>query len=165
MEVVDTGRAGVLAIVDYAHTPEAIEGVVRGAPRRSGGGGIVVVLGAGGDRDTTKRPLMGAAAARAGAAAVVVTDDNPRSEPPARIRAAVLAGARDAAKESGATVIEVEGRRAAIARGLELAASLEGTLLVLGKGHEQGQEIAGVVHAFDDRAVVRELATGSVVPS
>jgi UDP-N-acetylmuramoyl-L-alanyl-D-glutamate--2,6-diaminopimelate ligase len=96
---------------------------------------------------------MGAAAARA-AEMVLVTDDNPRSEDPAAIRAAVLAGAREAAEESGAEVLEVADRRQAIRRAVALAAPGD-VLLVAGKGHETGQEIAGVVHPFDDRDELR----------
>jgi UDP-N-acetylmuramoyl-L-alanyl-D-glutamate--2,6-diaminopimelate ligase len=95
---------------------------------------------------------MGAAAAR-GAGVVVVTDDNPRSEDPAAIRAAVLAGAVAAAADSGALVLEVPGRRDAIAEAVRRAWG-GGVVLVAGKGHEQGQEVAGVVHPFDDRAAL-----------
>jgi UDP-N-acetylmuramoyl-L-alanyl-D-glutamate--2,6-diaminopimelate ligase len=95
---------------------------------------------------------MGAAAAR-GADVVVVTDDNPRSEEPAVIRAAVLDGAVSAARDSGALVLEVSGRRNAIAEGVRRAWG-GGVVLVAGKGHEQGQEVAGVVQPFDDRAAL-----------
>jgi UDP-N-acetylmuramoyl-L-alanyl-D-glutamate--2,6-diaminopimelate ligase len=100
---------------------------------------------------------MGSAAA-AVADVVVVTDDNPRSEDPAAIRAAVLAGARERAGGSGALVIEIPGRRAAIAEAVSRAWSSEGTgvVLVAGRGHEQGQDVAGTVHPFDDRAVLRQ---------
>jgi UDP-N-acetylmuramoyl-L-alanyl-D-glutamate--2,6-diaminopimelate ligase len=104
---------------------------------------VICVLGAGGDRDKGKRPLMGAAAA-AGSDVLIVTDDNPRTEDPARIRAEVLAGA------GGADVREIAGRRAAIAAAVALAAPGD-VVAVLGKGHESGQEIDGVVHPFDDR--------------
>jgi UDP-N-acetylmuramoyl-L-alanyl-D-glutamate--2,6-diaminopimelate ligase len=140
-----------LVVVDFAHTPDAVTaalGALQGQGRP-----IVVVLGAGGDRDADKRPMMGAAAARA-ADIVVVTDDNPRSEPPEVIRAAVLAGARAAAQGSGATVLELPGRAPAVAEGVARAWG-GGVLLIAGKGHEQGQDIAGVVHPFDDRVVVR----------
>jgi len=145
------------AVVDYAHSPDA----VRAALDTLAGGArpLVVVLGAGGDRDRDKRELMGRAAAGA-ADVVVVTDDNPRSEDPAAVRAAVLAGARAEAAGSGARVLEVPGRAEAIAEGLARAGA--GTLLVAGKGHEQGQEIAGVVHPFDDRQVLRDLMLRAV---
>jgi UDP-N-acetylmuramoyl-L-alanyl-D-glutamate--2,6-diaminopimelate ligase len=89
--------------------------------------------------------------AAAGADVLVVTDDNPRSEDPAAIRAAILDGTRDAP----ATVLEIGDRRAAIADAVARARRGD-VVLIAGKGHETGQEIAGVVHPFDDRAVVRE---------
>jgi len=138
-----------LAVVDYAHSPDAITAAAR-ALRAGATGPLVVVLGAGGDRDREKRPLMGAAAAAA-ADVVVVTDDNPRGEDPAAIRAAVVAGAR--ASGAAAEVVEIGDRAAAIAEGVRRAWG-GGTLLVAGKGHETGQEVAGVVHPFDDRAVL-----------
>ena len=140
-----------LAVVDFAHTPVAVGAALQALTGM--GRPLVVVLGAGGDRDAEKRPLMGAAAAR-GADVVVVTDDNPRSEPPELIRAALLAGASAEALSSGAVVIEVPGRAEAVAEGLRRAWG-GGVLLVAGKGHEQGQDIGGVVHPFDDRLVVR----------
>ena len=130
-------------------------------PRTSGP--LVVVLGAGGDRDPGKRGAMGAAAALE-ADVVVVTDDNPRSEDPAAIRAAVLAGAREAAAQVGraVTVLEVADRADAVAVALGHArAGAGGTLLVAGKGHETGQEVAGTVHPFDDRDVLVRLLAGA----
>jgi UDP-N-acetylmuramoyl-L-alanyl-D-glutamate--2,6-diaminopimelate ligase len=150
--VQSTGADEPLAVVDYAHTPEAIANVLR-ALRPSTRGRLIAVLGAGGDRDPHKRPLMGAAAARH-ADVVIVTDDNPRSEDPAAIRAEVLAGAAQA--ERPVQVLEVGDRRQAIATAVETAGGTGDTVAVLGKGHEQGQEVAGVVHAFDDRLVLRE---------
>ncbi|WP_235502329.1 UDP-N-acetylmuramoyl-L-alanyl-D-glutamate--2,6-diaminopimelate ligase [Angustibacter sp. Root456] len=148
MEVVGDPTAGPLAVVDYAHTPDAVAAALQ-TLRSSVAGRLVVVLGAGGDRDPDKRPLMGAAAARA-ADVVVITDDNPRSEDPAAIRAAVLAGAREAAAPH-VEVLEVADRRQAIGEGARRAGRPGDVLLVAGKGHEPGQEIAGVVHPFDDR--------------
>ena len=147
------GGAAPLAVVDYAHTPDAVEAALRSL-RATTLGALVVVVGAGGDRDRQKRQAMGSAAAR-GADVVVVTDDNPRTEDPAGIRAAVLAGARG--EEASATILDVAGRRAAIAEGVRAAvdAGPGSTVLVLGKGHETGQEIAGVVHPFDDRDELR----------
>jgi len=107
-------------------------------------GRLICVIGAGGDRDRGKRPLMGAAAAR-GADLLLVTDDNPRSEDPAVVRAEVLTGAR-----GPATVVEVSGRREAIDEAVRRAGPGD-TIAVLGKGHEQGQEVAGEVFPFDDR--------------
>jgi UDP-N-acetylmuramoyl-L-alanyl-D-glutamate--2,6-diaminopimelate ligase len=144
----DLGR-GLLALVDYAHTPDAVARVVTAA-REGVRGKVIVVLGAGGDRDPHKRPAMGEAAAR-GADVVVVTDDNPRSEDPADIRAAVLSGATGV---SDARVIEVAGRDRAIHVAVHAYAAPGDVLLVLGKGHEQGQEVAGVVTPFDDRVVL-----------
>jgi UDP-N-acetylmuramoyl-L-alanyl-D-glutamate--2,6-diaminopimelate ligase len=121
---------------------------------------VVTVLGAGGDRDPGKRAAMGRAAAE-GSDVVVVTDDNPRSEDPAAIRAAVLAGARAAGR---AEVREVGDRRRAIAAAVALAGPGD-AVLVAGKGHETGQEVAGVVTPFDDREVLREaLADLARVP-
>jgi UDP-N-acetylmuramoyl-L-alanyl-D-glutamate--2,6-diaminopimelate ligase len=141
-----------LAIVDYAHTPDAIENVL-GALGRSGR--LIAVVGAGGDRDRDKRPLMGAAAASR-ADVVVVTDDNPRSEDPAAIRAAVIAGAEGVPEAQRAQILDVGERRKAIRSALAMAGGPGDTVVVLGKGHEQGQEIVGVVHPFDDRQVLLE---------
>jgi UDP-N-acetylmuramoyl-L-alanyl-D-glutamate--2,6-diaminopimelate ligase len=142
-----------LVVVDYAHTPDAVEAALR-ALRPSTTGALVVVLGAGGDRDRGKRQAMGRAAA-VGADVVVVTDDNPRTEDPAAIRAAVLAGAREAG--SPAILHDVHDRAAAI-RTAVLAAHAAGAgsaVAVVGKGHETGQEVAGTVHPFDDRDEAR----------
>ena len=110
-------------------------------------GRLIVVLGCGGDRDRAKRPLMGAAAA-ARADLLVVTDDNPRTEDPAAIRAAMLAGAR-AEPGAAARCVEIGDRRAAIAAAVATARAGD-AVVVAGKGHEQGQEIGGVVLPFDD---------------
>ncbi|MDQ6641369.1 MAG: UDP-N-acetylmuramoyl-L-alanyl-D-glutamate--2,6-diaminopimelate ligase [Actinomycetota bacterium] len=153
-ERVDAGQ-NWLAIVDYAHKPDAVAAALR-ALRAITAGRLIVVIGAGGDRDTGKRPLMGDIAARL-ADVLVVTDDNPRTERPADIRAEILAGIGvDADSGATAEVHEVDGRRAAIALAVGMARSGD-TVLVAGKGHETGQEIGGVVHPFDDRDVVREL--------
>ena len=159
MERVDLGQ-GYVAVVDYAHTPAAVERMLAEL-RPTVQGRLIVVLGAGGDRDRDKRPLMGAAGA-AGADVLLVTDDNPRSEDPAAIRSAVLAGALGV-KDRG-EVVEVGDRRAAVAEAVRRARPGD-AVVVAGKGHEQGQEVAGVVHPFDDRAVLRaalEKLTGSV---
>ena len=130
---------GAGVYVDYAHTPDAIATALR-ALRPHVMGRLVAVIGAGGDRDTTKRAPMGAAAA-AHADLVIVTDDNPRSEDPAAIRAAVMDGAPGAA--------EVGDRAEAILRAVA-ALGPGDALLICGKGHETGQEIAGTVYPFDD---------------
>ena len=152
LERIDAGQ-DFLAIVDYAHKPDALEAAIA-ALRPLTAGKLVLVLGAGGDRDTGKRPLMGEIGARA-ADVLIVTDDNPRSEDPAAIRAAVLAGA-----VGGAEVLEIGDRAAAIAHALAIAGPGD-TVLVAGKGHETGQEIAGVVHPFDDRDEVRNGLAGA----
>jgi UDP-N-acetylmuramoyl-L-alanyl-D-glutamate--2,6-diaminopimelate ligase len=138
---------GVPVVVDYAHTPDAIDAVVD-AGRRISNGRLIVVFGAGGDRDQSKRAAMGRAASRADL--VILTSDNPRSEDPRAIASAVRSGIRPTAR-----VVEEPNRRLAIRTALAAARSGD-LVLVLGKGHEQGQEIAGRVEPFDDRAVVRE---------
>ena len=142
---------GIQGIVDYAHSPDAIARVLRAA-RGIAAGRVIVVLGAGGDRDTGKRPLMGGTAARL-ADVLVITDDNPRSEEPAAIRAAVREGALSVAPAERAEVLE-EGDRAAAITVAVARAEAGDVVLVLGKGHEQGQEVAGVVSPFDDAAVL-----------
>lgn len=142
MQRIDVGQP-FLAIVDYAHKPAAVAAVLA-AVRRHGAGRVIVVIGAGGDRDHGKRPLMGEIAATA-ADVVIVTDDNPRTEDPAEIRAQLLAGTRGAPAE----VHEIGDRRAAIAAAV-MQARPGDVVLVAGKGHEEGQEIAGVVHHFSD---------------
>ena len=145
------------AVVDYAHTPEAIRAALR-ALRPTTPGSLVVVTGAGGDRDRDKRHSMGAAAAEV-ADLVVVTDDNPRSEDPAAIRAAILAGVEEArAGGRDLEVLEVGDRRAAIAAAVDAvwAQGPAATVAVVGKGHESGQDVGGVVHPFDDRAELAE---------
>ncbi len=146
-EPIDGGQ-GFLAIVDYAHTPAAIERAV-GAARRCGARRVIVAVGAGGDRDHSKRHLMGRAAASADIA--VVTSDNPRSEDPASIVDAVAAGAEAA----GASPVREPDRRRAIRWALA-AAGPGDAVLVLGKGHETGQDLGDRVMPFDDRVVVRE---------
>ncbi|MFD2092241.1 UDP-N-acetylmuramoyl-L-alanyl-D-glutamate--2,6-diaminopimelate ligase [Blastococcus deserti] len=155
MEPVDAGQPFV-AVVDYAHTPDAVTTALT-ALRGTTRGRLITVLGCGGDRDPGKRPAMGAAAAE-GSDVVVITDDNPRSEDPAGIRAAMLAGVHDVPADRRAEVHEVAGRRDALAAAVALARPGD-TLLVAGKGHETGQEIAGTVHPFDDREVLREVLT------
>lgn len=148
LERVDAGQDFVV-VVDYAHKPDAVEAAVR-TLRPLTDGQVIVVLGAGGDRDPGKRPIMAGIAARL-ADVLVVTDDNPRTEDPAEIRAAMLAGVGEPRGE----VVEVGDRRAAIREAVRRARPGD-IVLVAGKGHETGQEIAGVVHPFDDREVVRE---------
>jgi UDP-N-acetylmuramoyl-L-alanyl-D-glutamate--2,6-diaminopimelate ligase len=155
MERIDLGQP-FLAIVDYSHKPAAVEGALR-ALRPLTKGRLIIVLGCGGDRDRAKRPMMGAVAAR-DADLLIVTDDNPRSEDPAAIRAAMLAGVPPGLRER---VREIGDRAAAIEAAVTTAAPHD-TVLVAGKGHETGQEVAGVVHPFDDRDVLRQAIEGRV---
>jgi UDP-N-acetylmuramoyl-L-alanyl-D-glutamate--2,6-diaminopimelate ligase len=141
-----SGANPVSVIVDYAHTPDGIATVIETA-RTLTRGRVIVVIGAGGDRDRNKRPQMGRAASQADM--VVVTSDNPRSEDPDEIIAQVVSGVDNPA------VIKVTDRRQAI-RGALAAAHPGDMVLVLGKGHETGQEVSGVVFPFDDRQVIRE---------
>ncbi len=147
-EPIDEGQPFAV-LVDYAHTPDSLENVLRAA-RRLGEGRVISVFGAGGDRDRGKRPLMGRAGAELSDLAIV-TSDNPRSEDPRAIVAEVKAGAG----ERGGVEAEVD-RRAAIA--LAFSRAEEGdTVVIAGKGHEQGQEFEnGRKLPFDDREVARE---------
>jgi UDP-N-acetylmuramoyl-L-alanyl-D-glutamate--2,6-diaminopimelate ligase len=153
LEPVDAGQPWT-ALVDYAHAPEAVQRLLA-ALRPEVTGRLIVVLGCGGDRDQAKRPLMGAAAAR-GADLLIATDDNPRSEDPAAIRAAMLAGALAVPTGERGEVVEIGDRREAIAEAVRRARPGD-TVVVAGKGHERGQEVAGEVYPFDDRDVLREL--------
>ncbi|MFI6643800.1 UDP-N-acetylmuramoyl-L-alanyl-D-glutamate--2,6-diaminopimelate ligase [Streptomyces sp. NPDC050504] len=151
LERVDAGQP-YLAVVDYAHKTDAVESVLRSL-RKVTKGRLHIVIGCGGDRDTTKRGPMGAAAARL-ADTAVLTSDNPRSEDPLAILAAMLQGAADVpAHERGDVLVDAD-RAAAIAAAVARAEPGD-TVLVAGKGHEQGQDVAGVVRAFDDRQVLR----------
>ena len=147
LERVDEGQ-DFTVVVDYAHKPDAVTAALA-ALRPLTAGRLIVVLGAGGERDHGKRPIMGEIAARL-ADVLVVTDDNPRGEEPASIRAEILAGTRGGTAE----VVEVGDRRAAIREAVARARTGD-VVLVAGKGHETGQEVAGVVLPFDDRDVVR----------
>lgn len=153
MEVVAPGNP-FTTLVDYAHTPVAVATLLR-ALRPQTSGALILVLGCGGDRDTGKRPLMGEVAAR-GSDVLLITDDNPRSENPATIRAAMRAGAEAVPTSEAALVLEVEGRAEAIAAAVDRAATGD-TIVIAGKGHELGQEIDGLVTAFDDREVLRTV--------
>src|SRR4051812_43025371 len=153
-EPVDEGQ-GFAVLVDYAHTPDSLENVLRAA-RELSRGRVIVTFGAGGDRDRGKRPLMGEIAARL-ADEVVVTSDNPRSEDPEAILAEILAGIdRDDVRA------EVD-RRAAIAQAIGLAADGD-VVVIAGKGHEQGQEFAGGHKIpFDDATVAAEALRARLV--
>jgi UDP-N-acetylmuramoyl-L-alanyl-D-glutamate--2,6-diaminopimelate ligase len=155
-EAVDEGQPFTV-LVDYAHTPEALRGVLTAA-REIAAGRLLCVFGCGGDRDRGKRPLMGAVAAEV-ADHVVVTSDNPRSEDPGRIIEEIVAGVGQG------TVVEVEpDRRLAIRRAL--TAALPGDVVVIaGKGHEHGQTFANGTVPFSDREeaaeALRSLAAGA----
>ena len=150
-------RAGqeFAVVVDYAHTPDSLENVLRAA-REIAAGRVICVFGAGGDRDRGKRPLMGEIAARL-ADVAVVTSDNPRSEAPEAIVSEIVAGIAPGAGSSGGSVhVEVD-RRTAIEWAIALAEA-DDVVVIAGKGHEQGQELAdGVKLAFDDVTVAREV--------
>ncbi|MEE9534884.1 MAG: cyanophycin synthetase, partial [Acidimicrobiia bacterium] len=139
-------------LVDYAHTPDGINEVLD-TVRPLVAGRTLVVVGAGGDRDQAKRPAMGEAASRADVA--FITSDNPRTEDPAEIVAQVAAGAGEAAE----LVLE-PNRRTAIEMAISIAEAGD-VVLILGKGHESGQEIGGRVIPFDDRVVAREAVIGA----
>ena len=151
------GVAAPRAVVDYAHTPDAIRAALR-ALRPTTPGLLVCVTGAGGDRDRDKRAAMGAAAGEV-ADLVVVTDDNPRSEDPAAIRAALLEGVAEVrGRGRTVSVAEVGDRREAIREAVRAAwpDGPDATVAVVGKGHESGQDVGGVVHPFDDRHELAE---------
>ena len=145
LEKVDLGQS-FTALVDYAHSPDSVIRVLE-TLRESTSGKIIAVLGCGGDRDKSKRPLMGAALL-AGADVAIFTSDNPRSEDPAKIVKEMVSGLTLPATSS----IELDRKRAIE---IAVAAAKAGDVVViLGKGHEPGQEIASVKHNFDDRLVL-----------
>ena len=164
-EVVDAGQP-FSVVVDFAHTPDGLEALLRaatplvgvgvspGAGAGAGGGRVTVVFGCGGERDTEKRPLMGSVAAL-GADRVVVTSDNSRGEPTEAIIAAIVNGyERTHPRRSHALIVEPDRRTAIVAA---LADAGPGDIvLVAGKGHEVAQDIGGVVTAFDDVVVATE---------
>jgi UDP-N-acetylmuramoyl-L-alanyl-D-glutamate--2,6-diaminopimelate ligase len=145
LEKVDLGQS-FMALVDYAHSPDSVTSVL-GTLRESTAGKVIAVLGCGGDRDKGKRPLMGAALL-AGSDVAIFTSDNPRSEDPTQILKEMVSGLTLPA----ASVIEIDRKRAIE---IAVAAAKPGDVVViLGKGHESGQEIAGFTHNFDDRIVL-----------
>jgi UDP-N-acetylmuramoyl-L-alanyl-D-glutamate--2,6-diaminopimelate ligase len=148
LEPVEAGQP-FQVLVDYAHTPDSVENVLRAA-RPLTEGKLIVVLGCGGDRDRGKRPLMGEAAARL-SDLTVLTSDNPRSEDPEAIIAEIEPGAR---RGGGAYVVEPD-RRVAVRLAVE-AARAEDVVVIAGKGHETGQEFADRIVPFDDRVVAAE---------
>ncbi|GLZ03631.1 UDP-N-acetylmuramoyl-L-alanyl-D-glutamate--2,6-diaminopimelate ligase [Actinomadura sp. NBRC 104412] len=166
LERVDEGQDFV-TLVDYSHKPGAVEAVLS-ALRPVTEGRLMVVLGCGGDRDRGKRPLMGEAAARL-ADMAFLTDDNPRSEDPLAILAAMVEGVLKVPRPERARVVVEPDRAAAI--DLAIGRARPGDVIVVaGKGHEQGQYVAGEAFPFDDREVVREAlrrhgAPGAAAPS
>jgi UDP-N-acetylmuramoyl-L-alanyl-D-glutamate--2,6-diaminopimelate ligase len=150
LEKVGTARSGAAVYVDYAHTPDALETILK-ALRPHTVGKLWVVLGCGGDRDTGKRPLMGAAA-QALADHVIVTDDNPRTEDAAAIRRAVLQGARHAQ--------EIGDRAKAIETAI-LSAEGGDVVVIAGKGHETGQIVGREVRPFNDAQEARAVIARS----
>jgi UDP-N-acetylmuramoyl-L-alanyl-D-glutamate--2,6-diaminopimelate ligase len=143
LELVGHKANGAMIFIDYAHKPDALVSALS-ALRPMTAGKLIVVFGAGGDRDPGKRPLMGKAAAE-NADLVIVTDDNPRSEDPAEIRRAIMAGAPQA--------IEIGDRGRAIAEAIAMLE--EGDVLcIAGKGHETGQIVGGEVIPFSDHHAV-----------
>jgi UDP-N-acetylmuramoyl-L-alanyl-D-glutamate--2,6-diaminopimelate ligase len=153
-EPVDEGQSFAV-LVDYAHTPDGLDNVLRAA-RELSAGRLICVFGAGGDRDRSKRPRMGAIAA-ALADVVIVTSDNPRSEDPEQIIREIVSGIPGGAGEGGQVSAQtLTDRRTAIQRAIELAGDGD-VVLIAGKGHEQGQEFeAGRRVPFDDVTIARE---------
>lgn len=146
-------KDGVVAVVDYAHTPDAIENVLSTIKGLKGKNNVVItVVGAGGDRDKTKRPEMADAACRY-SDRVILTSDNPRSEEPEAIIADMRAGVKE---EYKGKVLAITDRKEAIRAALMLASKGD-IVLIAGKGHENYQEIKGVKYHFDDKEVVREV--------
>lgn len=159
--VIERGHGLALAIVDYAHTPDALVYALE-AVRPITPGRLVLVFGSDGDRDQGKRPMLGEIAARL-ADVLVVTDENPRSEDPAAIRSAIIEGAK-ALRPDLRDVTEITTSRA---DALRYAMSITGegdTVIVTGKGHEPTQEIAGVFHRYNDRDIYREVAAAAGIP-
>ena len=152
-EMIQAGQPFVV-VVDYAHSPDALENLLREARGLSADGQLTVVFGAGGDKDRGKRPMMGDVASRL-ADVVVLTSDNPRTEEPLDIIEAIRGGT-----DAAAYVIAEPDRRAAIELALSRAAPGD-VVVIAGKGHETTQTIGTTVVPFDDRDVVRELLSGT----
>ncbi|RHA42007.1 UDP-N-acetylmuramoyl-L-alanyl-D-glutamate--2,6-diaminopimelate ligase [Cellulomonas rhizosphaerae] len=159
--VIERGDGLPLALVDYAHTPDALVLALE-AVRPITPGRLVIVFGSDGDRDQGKRPIMGEIAARL-ADVIVVTDENPRSEEPAAIRSAILDGVR-AVRPDLTDVHEATSRTQAIHDALALAHEPD-TVIITGKGHEPTQEIAGVFHRYNDRDVLRSARAELTAPA
>ena len=154
-ELVQAGQPFTV-IVDYAHTPDGLENVLRTA-KQFAAGKILVVFGCGGDRDRTKRPVMGKLAVQYGDI-VIATSDNPRSEDPEKILADIEVGIKEAlaGNQAGKQYEKIADRRQAIARAIALAEP-EDVVLIAGKGHETYQILADKTIDFDDRQAAREI--------
>ena len=147
------GNAGVNAIVDYAHTPDALSNVINTINDiRGGAGNLITVVGTGGDRDKTKRPIMAQIAAD-GSDKLILTSDNPRTEDPEEILNDMEAGVTIDRKRR---TLRISNRKEAIRTAFALAQEGD-TILVAGKGHEKYQEINGVRHHFDDKEIITEI--------
>ncbi|MBD8686946.1 MULTISPECIES: UDP-N-acetylmuramoyl-L-alanyl-D-glutamate--2,6-diaminopimelate ligase [unclassified Rhizobium] len=149
LELIGQTKNGALAYVDYAHKPDALENVLTSV-RPFTSGRIITVFGCGGDRDKGKRPIMGEVATRL-SDIVIVTDDNPRSEEPQTIRSEIMAAAPGA--------LEIGDRAKAISHAVSLLGNGD-TLIVAGKGHEEGQIVGGVTLPFSDHEQVRTALGG-----
>jgi UDP-N-acetylmuramoyl-L-alanyl-D-glutamate--2,6-diaminopimelate ligase len=151
MDLIGTSKSGATVIVDYAHTPEALDRLLEEARRLAGPSkSVIVVFGCGGDRDRGKRPVMGEVASRS-ADVVIVTTDNPRREEASDIVAEIMAGV-----VGSAMVIDIPERRRAIEEAIGQAHQRD-VVVIAGKGHETTQIIGDVVTSFDDREVAREV--------
>ncbi len=154
LEYCATTDTGGHVYVDYAHTPDALENVLK-AMRPHTDKRLIILFGCGGDRDNTKRAPMGKACEDF-ADIVILSDDNPRSENPVEIRKQAKVGCPDA--------IEIDGRRAGIEHGIAMLEK-DDILIIAGKGHEDGQEIKGVKHPFHDPSIVKEILKTNTKPN
>ena len=146
-------KSKIIGIVDYAHTPDALQNVLATIKKlRQGNEQVITVVGCGGDRDKTKRPVMGEVACEL-SDRVIFTSDNPRSEDPLEILKDMEAGLGSAARRK---FISIADRKEAIKMAVSLAKP-DDIILVAGKGHEKYQEIKGVKHPFDDKKVLKEM--------
>jgi UDP-N-acetylmuramoyl-L-alanyl-D-glutamate--2,6-diaminopimelate ligase len=154
-EPVDAGQP-YLVVVDYAHTPDSLENVIR-TIQQFVTGNIITVFGCGGDRDRTKRPIMGKIAAEM-SDITLVTSDNPRTEHPTAIIGEIVAGIGPELQDSSRLLV-IEDRQIAIKKAIEIAQPHD-VVLIAGKGHETYQEIDGVRHEFDDREIAKLAIRG-----
>jgi UDP-N-acetylmuramoyl-L-alanyl-D-glutamate--2,6-diaminopimelate ligase len=151
-DVIRSSHLNILGVVDYAHTPDALENILKSLLQlRKGQEQIITVVGCGGDRDKSKRPLMGQVAAELSDRALF-TNDNPRSEEPQAILDQMQTNLNSASKRK---VLVISDRKEAIKTAVTLAGAGD-ILLVAGKGHEKYQEIKGVRQDFDDKKVLQE---------